>query len=200
MVMLGELLSYLTKEKPVCDNKAGLNLADLKGYIQSKTAYTTALEVGKYKLALYLEDDVKQRVKDKDINYEVMQRNFYIAYKVNEFLEQPESYAKMSVPPKNVFKDRAGMQQLLEESKDLGLEIYSEQEMTTLFRLFENMLHSMALPLVLPGQVKKGSTYYWSAYCSKYSNFHPVIKDLYEQCQKKLLEIEKTKKAIPTPS
>lgn len=203
---ISEFIPYFKKEeKPVCDNEAGLNLAGLKKYIISKTAYTTALEVGKYKLALYLEDDIKQRVKDKDINYEAMQRNFYIAYKVNEFLEQPGSYAKMSDPPTSIFVNRDGMRELLEheESKKHGLEIYSEKAMETLFDQFKIMLNSVALPQVLPEQVYRGSTYYLASYIPKSlncSNFHPVIKDLYEQCQKKVAELEKAKNALPNPS
>lgn len=202
--MISGIISFFKKEeKPVCDNEAGLNLAGLKEYIISKTAYTSALEVGKYKLALYLEDDIKQRVKDKDINYEAMQRNFYMAYKINEFLEQPGSYAKMSKPPESIFVNRDGMQELLEKSKVLGLEIYSEKAMATLFDQFKIMLDSVALPQILPEQVYRGSTYYLASYIPKSlncSNFHPIIKDLYEQCQKKVLELEKTKKAVLQPS
>lgn len=198
---ISEFIPYFKKEeKPVCDNEAGLNLAGLKKYIISKTAYTTALEVGKYKLALYLEADIKQRIKDKDINYEAMQRNFYIAYKINEFLEQPGSYAKMSKPPESIFVNRDGMQELLEKSKVLGLEIYSEKAMDTLFDEFKLMLKSVALPHVLPDQVYRGSTYYLASYIPKSlncSNFHPVIKDLYEQCQKKMQELEKAKEKNP---
>jgi hypothetical protein len=201
---ISEFIPYFKKEeKPACDNEAGLNLAGLKKYIISKTAYTTALEVGKYKLALYLESDVKERIKSKDINYEEMQRNFYIAYKVNEFLEQPGSYAKMSDPPTSIFVNRDGMQELLEEGKVLGLEFYSERAMEALFNQIKIMYNSVALPLVLPEQVYRGSTNYWLSYIPKSlncSNFHPVIKDLYEQCQKKLLELEKAKNALPSPS
>ncbi len=184
-------LSYFAKEeKPVCDNAAGLNLGSLKEYIRKKAiCNATLVDIGKYRLALHLEEDVEQRIKDKDINYEEMQRNFYIAYKVNEFLDRPETYANMTDPPTSIFVG-GDMQKLTQESKELGLEIHLDKEMQTLFRAFEKMLRSVTLPIALPEQVKK---YYLSGYYTSYSIFHPIIKDLYEQCQKKL-ELQKNKK------
>lgn len=196
--MLNGWLTYFTtkEEKPVCINEAGLNLGRLKEYIIEKYAVNTPVEIGKYRLALYLENDVKQRVKDKDINYNDMQRNFYVAYKVNEFLDRSDTYASLPDPPKSIFEESHTMQELLNESKVLGLEMYSEKEMETLFRLFEKMLYSVSLPAALPEHVKK---YYFSGLLTSYSRLHYIIKDLFEQCQKKVLELEKTK-TEPQPS
>jgi hypothetical protein len=140
---------------------------------------------------LYLENDVRKRVKDKDINYDDMQRNFYIAYKVNEFLDKSDSYASLADPPKSIFDEGHSMEELLKESKDLGLEMYTEKEMESLFMTFEKMLHSVSLPAALPEHVKK--YYLLGAYTvyTSYSKLHYIIKDLFEQCQKKVVELEK---------
>lgn len=199
--MFGGLISFFAKEeKPVCANETGLNLGRLTDYIAEKAACQTPVEIGKYRLAWYLNEDIKQRIEDNNINYEAMQRNFYIAYKVNEFLDRSDTYAALPDPPKSIFDENHTMQDWINESKekDLKLEIYLEKEMQSLFRLFENMLRKVSLPLALPGShVKK---HYLSVLYTSYSRLHDIIKDLFEQCQKKLLKLEITKKEFPIPS
>ena len=161
--MLNSLLTFFKKEQPpVVMNKAGLNLSDLKNYIFSKMGCRTAFEIGKLRLALYLEDHVEQKIKDKDIDYDDLQKDFYIAYMVNEYLERPGRYEGYKVegtnePIKSVFKDRFGMQELLAESKDLGVDLYSAKEMKALFELFKTMLHKVSVPHALPEYIKSGS-------------------------------------------
>lgn len=205
MFSLGLFGRGAEEEKPVSQEAATLDVGALRNYIQINASFKTALELGKYELALYLEGNLSQKIKKKEIDYNEFKRDFYVAYKINEFLEAPDLYASVENPIQSVFDDRYGMTKLLEDSKDAGVAFYAEQEMVKLFRLFKKLLLTVTLPAELPEYVKTGAKFYgWSlsslglsSLGYNVSTLHPVIKDLYEQCQKKLAELEKQEKEDP---
>lgn len=215
------LLGSTKKDAKPAENILGLDVTKLQDYVNGKIVKTkdaknknrekiynycaSALEVGKCQIGIYLLEQIEKSVQDKDkkAQYESLLEDLYIAYKINEFLELYHSYSFTSEPIESIFTDRSGMTLINKKTEDLDLWELAKGEVERLYYLFRNMHYQsdmltkqINLPKKLPDKVKTGS--WLSGWVPGPSRFHFAIKDLYEQCYKKLAEMAKLEKLEKT--
>ncbi len=181
------VLKYLKKEdKLVEEIVAGLDISVLTHYIKTKAVFKTGLEAGKYNLALLLKNNITAQQEEKNINYLDLQKDFYIAATVNEYMEKPNDF-KSFFGIADCFMNRSGMKQELIENKN-----FAKDEMSILFNFVKTKYETIEMPQTLPDYIKSGSGYAWGS-----CKLHLAIKNLFDQCQQKILEAEKKQSPVP---
>ena len=141
--------------------------------------FNSPLVIGKYKLSTLI-----AKWLDKGSSKELA-KNLYIAFKINEFLEQSEIYSTLNPPLKTELNNRSDFVGLLTAGSVVGVEVYTNSELNRIVERFNKMFGGIALPEELPGYVKTGS-----GFMGRYSNLHYIIKNLYKQNQIMLSEKE----------
>lgn len=172
--------SYFAKQekKEVCKQ---LNLLPLDLYIQKKCGhkifdiknFSTPLALGKYKLASLLRSKLS-----KATDFKNQRRIIFLAFKINEFLEQPGVYANLENPIKSELTNRSDFYLMMNGSEVFGIETSADNEMARLYELFKKMYADLDLTHDLPDMLATGSGWSWSG-----SSLHLVIKNLYEECK-----------------
>jgi hypothetical protein len=163
------------------------DLSPLKNYINDKCYgmpfdlknFATPLDLGKYKLAEMLFEKLKQ-IKDPH----AQMRMLFVAYKLNEFLEDPTMYASLSTPLKTPLSNRKDFSELEKASDIFGVEVSAEVEMERLFDLFEAMYGQVTLPQALPMVYTGSSNFFWRSE----SKLHTAIRSIYAQNMNNKLE------------
>lgn len=187
-------LGYFSREDKSENDSKSLDLTDLRQYVERKyynadpnfiKNFNSPLDIGKYRLALDLETLITQKIKMVDeIDYAAVRRILFIAYKLNEFLEQPDLYANNSKPIKSELSNRcknmsgiikAAEKYVEEYGVDYSVECYSQVEIRLLFRELEKRFMNVELPAELPKHLKTGSRMF-----GRTSGLHLIIYDLYQ--------------------
>jgi hypothetical protein len=176
--MLKGIKSIFSKDNKQ-ENAEVLDLTALDGYIQKKCGskvfdiknFKTPLALGKYKLAIFLRNKLQNMT-----DLQSQSRVLFIASKVNEFLEQPESYANLKTPVKSELTNRSDFYHMLNCSKVYGIEVSTEMEINRLYELMQTLYVNCVGPQILPAHVPTGSG--WGS-----SSLHLIIKNLHEKCQ-----------------
>jgi hypothetical protein len=169
-------------------NKAKDSKSELQEYIANKKLglrtefemkqFYTPLDVGKYKIALLIEAGLQEPD-------DVFLRTLYIAYKLNEFLEQPDVYGSVNPVLQSELCNRSDFTSIMIACRVIGFQQYVTDEWKRLLDRFTHMFATVTLPDELPGYLKTGSGWNWST-------IHYLIKDLYDETRRRLVPESKS--------
>lgn len=193
-------ISYGKEEKQETGSK--LDLFELQKYISRKFCdqfykyFPTPLALGKYQLALMVQSIICEKTKAVDvIDYVDLRKCLFITYKMNEYLEHPDSYSGILFPIKSGFCNRKkegkkllikiwrdeiikeGIKTMAQEPDEKIAEYYAEIEMMRVFRIMKLNFWNVTMPDDLPEKIATGSGYFTS-------ELHNNIRALYQKLPK----------------